>query len=75
MLAKLQSPLYLGLIAFIAFVVGFLALDAFRSREGFSEWNVPMTVASYATMPKKLDNVKNYPMVTDHDFYYNRFGG
>jgi hypothetical protein len=75
MLGKLGTPLYMGLIAFIAFVVGFLALDAFRNRENFSQWNVPMTVADYAKMPKKLDNVKNYPMVTDHDFYYNRYGG
>jgi len=75
MLGKLGTPLYMGLIAFIAFVVGFLALDAFRNRENFSQWNVPMDFVDYAKMPKKLDNVKNYPMVTDHDFYYNRYGG
>lgn len=77
MLAQLGTPLYMGLIAFVAFVVGFLALDAFRTRtrEKFSEWDIPMTVAAHAASPKKLDRVRNYPMVTDHDYYYGRFGG
>jgi hypothetical protein len=75
MLAQLGTPMYMGLIAFIAFVVGFLALDAFRRRESFSEWDIPMTVADHVRSPRKLARVPKYPMVTDHDYYYDRFGG
>ncbi len=74
MLAQLGTPLYMGLIAFIAFVVGFFVLNAFRT-EKFSEWDIPMTVAAHAASPKKLDRVRNHPLVTDHDYYYGRFGG
>jgi hypothetical protein len=76
MLAQLGTPMYMGLIAFIAFVVGFLALNAVRDRrEPFSEWDIPMTVADHVNSPRRLARVPKYPLVTDHDYYYERFGG
>lgn len=69
---KLNTPMYIGLIALIAFVVG---VFAFGGRERFTQMNVPMTVAEFKNLPKKLGPVKQYPYVTDHDYYYGRFGG
>lgn len=76
MLGKaLFTPVNLGLIAIIAFVSGLLAYRMYRSREGFDQWNIPMTVVDFARSPSKLPAVLKPPMVTDHDYFYDRFGG
>jgi hypothetical protein len=69
---KLNTPMYIGLIMFIAFVAGVLVLSG---REKFTQMDVPMTIAEFKKLPAKLGPVKQYPYVTDHDYYYGRFGG
>ncbi len=69
------SPVNLGLIAIIAFVAGLIAFRTYRSREGFDQWSIPMTVVDFARSPSKLPVVVKQPLVTDHDYFYDRFGG
>lgn len=69
---KLNTPMYIGLIALIAFAAGVLVLGG---REKFTQMNVPMTVAEFKKLPPTLPPVKQYPYVTDHDYYYGKFGG
>ncbi len=74
-LKAFMTPANAGLIAIIAFAVGLIAYRLFSRRESFSQWNIPMTVADFAKSPSKLQAVFKPPMVTDHDYYYDRFGG
>lgn len=72
--SQIATPMYLGLIAFVAFVIGLYSFSGHRE-EMFTQWNVPMTVGELNALPKKLKAVQQYPMVTDHDYYYAKFGG
>lgn len=69
---KLNTPMYIGLIMFIAFVAG---VFAFGNRERFTQMNVPMTIDEFKKLPARLAPVRQYPYVTDHDYYYRKFGG
>lgn len=74
MLDTLMTPMNIGLIALIAFAVG-MTIVLMRRREQFDQWNIPMTVAEFSNLPRKLPEVTKMPMVTDHDYYYDQFGG
>ena len=74
-LKKLESPMYIALVAFVSFVFGLMISFAFRRREHFDQWSIPSTVAEFANGPKHLAAVPTYPYVTTHDDYYRKFGG
>lgn len=74
MLSALKDPMNIALLAIIAFAIG-MTIVLMKRRESFSEWNIPLTVVEFAQSPKQLSPVYKSPVITDHDYYYNQFGG